>query len=290
LAELLARPLVIGSSGQLGSELVKIFSDCDVVGLDHAAIEIEDARSVDAALARFRPTLVLNTAAFYNVDECERRPQRAFAVNAIAVDYLAGATARIGASFATISTDFVFSGTRHEPYLEDDVAEPLNVYGISKRTSELCALRHSARNFVIRTSGLYGSRVPTQKELFLDRIFRQVANGETPRVVTDVVSTPSYAPDVAAGIRSVVERNAFGIVHVTNSGGCSWFEFAQEALRLAGLPATITPVSYREFNPIVPRPSYTVLALGVLDRLGMKMPAWQDALRRYVAARLTLTS
>lgn len=291
MADLLARPLVIGSSGQLGSELVEALSGTGVVALDHAQIEIEDDASVQSALARFQPTVVINTAAFHNVDECERKPERAFAVNAIAVDRLAAACARAGAAFATISSDYVFDGTKGTPYGERDEARPLNVYGVSKRAGELCAQRHGSRWFVFRTSGLFGSHAPSRKgHTFVDRLFGQIRNGETPRIVTDVVFSPSYAPDIADAIRRVLEREAFGLSHVTNGGSCSWFDYATEALKLANLPVRIAPTSYREFTSAVERPRCTPLAHEALASLGITMPPWQDGLRRYVNTRLALSS
>ena len=266
---------------------MRAFADCDVVGLDHAQIEIESDESVDAAFARYKPTVVINTAAFHNVEECERYPERAFAINAAAVDRLAEKAARSRAAFVTMSSDYVFSGSASKPYTERDEPSPLNVYGHSKRAGELYAQGHGPRWFVFRTSGMYGVRTSSQKgHTFVDRIIRQAQSGEIPRVVTDVYFSPSYAVDVARTIRQVIERDAFGLYHLTNAGGCSWFDFAAEALRLAGLKQEITPASYRDFNPTVDRPKYSILAHEALDRVGVSVPSWQDGLQRYVAARM----
>jgi dTDP-4-dehydrorhamnose reductase len=284
---ILSRPIVIGANGQLGSEVMRALAAYRPTGLTHADIEIEDEASVETVFAGTKPTLVVNTAAFSNVDECERRPDRAFAVNALAVDRLAAAAARHGAAFATISTDFVFRGDSRRPYGESDRPEPRTLYGLSKLAGELCARRHSSRHFIFRTSGLYGLRTATQKgHTFVDVILRQACAGQTPRVVTDVIFSPSYAADVAIALRSVFEREAYGLFHVTNSGSCSWFQFAEEALRLARLSSAITPISYRDFGSPVPRPPYTALACEALRGLGIEMPSWQDGLRRYVQARL----
>jgi len=265
---------------------MKTLDDAGVVGLDHKQIEIEDASSVEAALARIRPSVVINTAAFHNVEACEREPARAFAVNTLAVDRLAAACARIDAVFVTMSSDYVFDGKKNSPYGEHDEASPLNVYGVSKRAGELCAQRHGPRHVIFRTSGLYGIQTSTQKgHTFVDRLLRQVHAGETPRIVTDIVVSTSYAPDVAATMRRVLEREYFGVVHVTNAGGCSWFDFAQEALRVAGVSAPIAPISSRDLPRAARRPAYSVLALDALASMGITMPAWQDALKRYIAAR-----
>lgn len=265
---------------------MKTLGDTAAVGLDHKQIEIEDRASIEAAFARVRPTVVINTAAFHNVEACEREPQRAFGVNTIAVDLLAAACARIDAVFVTMSSDYVFEGTKGSPYNERDETAPLNVYGVSKRAGELCAHRHGSRYVVFRTSGMYGIQTSTQKgHTFVDRLLRQVQAGETPRIVTDMTVSTSYAPDVASTIRRVLERAQYGIVHVTNAGGCSWFDFAQEALRVAGVRAHITPIATRDLGSATRRPAYSVLAHDALASMGIEMPSWQDALRRYIAER-----
>jgi dTDP-4-dehydrorhamnose reductase len=200
---------------------------------------------------------------------------------------LAATAARYGAAFATLSTDYVFNGTAKAPYHESDQPQPMSLYGLSKLAGELCARRHSAQHFIIRTSGMYGLRAATQKGYtFVDRILRQASAGEQPRVVADMFFSPSYAVDVASAMRSLFERKAYGIAHVTNAGGCSWFEFATEALRLAGLPTAITPIAYRDFGSPVPRPMYAVMAHDTLRALGIEPAPWQDALRRYVESRV----
>lgn len=286
MAKILERPLIVGAKGQLGSELMRTFADCGAVGLDHTQIEIQDPDSVAESLQKYRPTLIVNTAAYHNVEECERNPVRAFAVNTLAVDRLAAAAARIDAAFATISSDYVFDGAKGAPYTETDEARPLNVYGVSKYAGELCARRHGPRHVVFRTSGLYGLQTATQKgHTFVDRLLKQAQAGETPRIVTDVVVSTSFVPDVAAAMRGVLEREAYGIVHVSNAGASSWFDYASLALRLAGFSIEPQRASYADFASSVQRPHYSVLAHEALARLGITMAPWQDALRRYVEAR-----
>ncbi len=267
---------------------MRVFADCDVTGLDHSEIEVENTVSIETALARVRPSVVINTAAYHNVDQCEQNPDRAFAVNAKAVDRLSAACVRMGAALATMSSDYVFSGDLGRPYTERDAPAPLNVYGASKRAGELNALgrKHS---FVFRTSGMYGRQASTQKgHMFVDRILKQAQDGETPRVVTDVVYSPSYAIDVARAMREVIEREAYGLYHVTNAGHCSWFEYATEALRLAALSTEITPASYRDFESSVKRPTYSALAHDALARIGITMPSWQDGFKRYITERFAV--
>lgn len=287
MGDILERPLVIGSEGQLGAELMRVLEDRPVVGLNHSQLAIEDFSAVDAALAAARPTIVVNTAAFHNVDACERDPLKAFTVNAVAVDNLARSAKRIGAAFATISTDYVFDGAQSAPYGESDAPNPINVYGVSKYAGEVCTRNQGSRHFIFRSSGLYGLQKLKQKEKFLERILRQAERGEQPVVVSDVVFSPSYAPDVARLMRSVIEREAFGIVHVTNSGECSWFDFAEEALSLAGIDMKVRPASYREMDSSARRPAHSVLGHGVLHALKIDAPHWRDGLRRYLESVTT---
>ena len=283
---LLDRAVVIGARGQLGSEIMRELAPHAPMGLDHEQIEIEDDGSVENMFADLAPTLVVNTAAFLNVDECERRPDRAFAVNSVAVERLAAATLRHGAVLATISTDYVFDGDLRRPYSEADVPSPRTIYGVSKLAGETCVRRRGGRYFIFRTSGLYGVRTATQKGYtFVDRIIDRVRAGERPTVVTDMFFSPSYAADVATAIRAVFERESYGLYHITNAGTCSWFQFAEHALHLAGLPANVEPIVYKDFNSVVPRPAYSALACKALNDLGVEMPPWRHALRRYIAAR-----
>ena len=284
MADLLRRPLILGSRGQLGTELMRVFADCDVVGLDHSQLEIQDAASVDAALEEIRPSVIINTAAFHNVDACEADPERAYSVNTLAVDHLAAASKRRGIAFATVSTDYVFDGESRRPYTESDTPNPINTYGISKYAGELCVERHDGPHFIFRSSGLYGLQALLQKEKFLERILRQANAGEEIRVVEDVMFAPSYAPDLAAAMRGVLEGEHYGLFHVTNTGHCSWFEFASEALRLSGSQAEITAIADRDVGTKTRRPLYSVLATSRLNDIGIAVPDWRDALARYLDA------
>ncbi|MGA3037298.1 MAG: dTDP-4-dehydrorhamnose reductase [Vulcanimicrobiaceae bacterium] len=287
MGDILDHPLVIGSEGQLGAELMRVLEDRNLVGLGHSQLEIADFAAVDAAIAKIQPTIVINTAAFHNVEECEKDPLRALTVNTAAVDNLARCAARIGAAFATISTDYVFDGEQSEPYAEDDVPNPINAYGVSKYAGEICTRNRDSRHFVFRSSGLFGTQRLKQKEKFVERILRQGERGESPRVVADVIFSPSYAPDVARLMRALIEREAFGIVHITNAGACSWFEFASEALSLAGLDVKVEPTRYRDVQTQTNRPAYSALGHKVLGELGLSVPPWRDGLRRYLESVTT---
>jgi len=216
------RVLIVGAGGQLGSDLVRAFADLGPIGLDHKALDIEVPSSVSRTLARYRPTVVINTAAFHNVEVCETRPDRAFAVNALAADDLAAQCALAGAQLVHISTDYVFDGQSPVAYGEGSPTNPLSAYGTSKLAGELLIKRHLDDYFIIRTSGLYGIRGSSVKGYtFIERILTQASEGRPLDVVNDITFSPSYTRHVADAIRRIVERRVFGTYHVTNTGRSS---------------------------------------------------------------------
>ena len=265
------------------------FADLGPVGVDHKMFDIEQPASISKLLLRYTPDVVINTAAFHNVELCETRPDRAFAVNALAIDGLAAQCATAGAALVHISTDYVFDGTATRPYREDDAPNPLSAYGISKYAGELCVRRNLERAFVVRTSGLYGIRGSSTKGYtFIERILDQARRDVPIRVVTDISFSPSYTLHVAQAIRRIVERGAYGIYHVTNGGACTWHEFAVEILRQAGLGADVAQTTSGEFPTLAKRPKYSPLAHVASERLELPpMPRWQDGVAAYLAARAT---
>jgi dTDP-4-dehydrorhamnose reductase len=282
------RVLVIGSSGQLGAELIGAFDGADVTGLDHAAIEIESAASIEQALREHRPDVVVNTAAFHNVELCETQPDRAFAVNAFAVDELAAQISRAGARLVHLSTDYVFDGTSRVPYVESDRVGPLSIYAASKAAGEQFVARRDAQHVIVRTSGLYGIRGSRSKggHSFIERMLTRAQAGEALEVVTDVVFSPSYASHVAQAIARIVALDAGGIYHVTNCGSCSWYEFAKEILRQAQLDADLRATTATQFASKVKRPAFSALAHAAMERAGLPaMPPWQDGIRDYLRER-----
>jgi dTDP-4-dehydrorhamnose reductase len=281
------RTLIIGASGQLGNDLMRAFADENPVGVDHAMVDIEAPAAIAKLLVYHRPELVINTAAFHNVELCELRPDRAFAVNALAVDQLAAQCAAAGAAFAQISTDFVFDGTAGRPYDEHDAPNPLSSYGISKYAGERLLQRHSERFYIFRTCGLYGIRGSSTKGYtFIDRILTQAAEGRPLRIVDDVTCSPSYTLDVATAICAIVSRERYGIYHVTNSGACSWFEFAREILSQAGLTTDLTPTTADSFPSLARRPAYSALTSERFESLGLhSLQPWQEAVGAYLVER-----
>lgn len=279
-----SRPAVIGATGQLGHDLLAAFAGEGPVGLGHADVSIEDRASVEAALDRANPDLVVNTAAYHNVPLCETHQSQALAVNAVGVMNLALACEKRGIPLLTVSTDYVFDGKKGAPYDESDEAHPLSVYGNSKLAGELLATAACSKTFVVRTSGLFGAvGSKTKGYTFIDRILKQARAGEQIEAVTDMTFSPSYTAHVAAAIRTIVQRGGFGTYHVTNSGACTWYDFAVEALRQAGLEARVTPILTAEWRSDVRRPANSSLAHRRLQAEGLPaMPPWQEGIAEYL--------
>ena len=283
------RVAIVGASGQLGSDLMRAFVDLAPIGVDHKMFDIETPSAIAALISRHKPDLIINTAAFHNVELCETRPDRAFAVNALAVDQLAAQCAGAGVALAHISTDYVFDGAASVPYPEDAPARPLSAYGISKLAGELLVRRNLDRAYVIRTSGLYGIRGSSTKGYtFIERILNTAERGEPLRVVTDITFSPSYTRHVADAIRRIVETERFGTYHVTNAGQCTWYEFATEILRRAKIDLPIARTTSSEFPTLAKRPAYSALAHTAMVEAGLPpLPAWQDAVSAYLEERRT---
>ncbi len=281
------RVAIVGRSGQLGSDLMSAFADYEPIGMDRRLLDIEFPSTIAMMLSRHRPDLVINTAAFHDTEACEVRPDRAFAVNTIAVDGLAAQCAASGAALLHVGTDYVFDGRATIPYDESAPPNPMSAYGISKYAGELAIRRHLAEAYVIRTSGLFGLHGSSSKgPNFVERILAQLEQGTTIRVVTDVTFSPSYTRHVAAAIRTIVDRNVYGTYHVTNAGYCTWHEFAVEILRQAGGDARVTPVTSDAFPSLARRPAFSALRGDTIERLGLPaLPAWQDGLREYLRER-----
>jgi dTDP-4-dehydrorhamnose reductase len=281
------RVLVFGGSGQLGSEIVRRWSDCDVAAPSSAEVDIEDAGAVASAIAGHAPDVVINCAAFHNVDVCQREPDRAFAINATAVESIARAARDAGAAFVTLSTDYVFDGETDRPYRETDAPNPLSQYGASKLEGERRVARLGSRAYVVRTCGLYGTRVSSSKGYtFVDRVLAQAREGKPQQIVDDAFASPTYAVHLADALRGLIGTNDYGLYHAAAAGAVSWYAFASEALRRAGVAGTIEPISRDTWKPQTPRPRFSALASDRLAAHGIAMPAWGEGLSDYLRDKL----
>ena len=263
------------------------FAGDEIAAPAHAAYDI--VNDDPGALLDGAPyDVVINCAAFHNVDVCEREPEKALAANTLAVDAFARACAARDIAFMTISTDYVFDGTASRPYVESDATGPRTAYGVSKLGGELLARRAGPKVYVVRTSGVFGTVGTSSKGYTLiDKVLAQAERGDPTRMVADMRFSPSYAPHIAHAIRALTDAQAYGIHHITNAGVCSWFEFVQAAFEKAGYPnAVLEPVEYASFGNPVQRPMYSPLENTTFAPLGIAaMPSWNAALDEFLLAR-----
>jgi len=279
------RVVVTGASGQLGAAVVEDFRTAhDTVPLTRRDADLTDDAAVAAAIDRVGPEVIVNCAAYNDVDGAEDHPIEALNANAFAVRALARAAERLGATLVHYSTDFVFDGTAVRPYSEADRPNPRSVYATSKLLGDWFAF-DAPRAYVLRVESLFG-RAPNGPEPrgSVASILNRLMAGESPKVFIDRTISPTYVVDAARATRELVERAApAGLYHCVNSGECTWFEFARELAHRLGLEAALTPVRTNQVALRAARPLYCALSNEKLRRVGIEMPAWQDAVRRFVS-------
>ena len=280
--------LLLGASGQLGTDLAKALSGHELLAPPRQSLDLLQPDRVGQVLRSERPQVVINTAAFHRVDDCESRVSTAFHVNAEAVRNLALAAREIEAALVHYSTDYVFDGAAGRPFREDDLALPLNVYGASKLAGEHLVASVWERHFLIRTSGLYGHAGSSGKGgNFVETMIRKALAKESIRVVDDQRLTPTSTRELARATAALIETSHYGLFHVTSKGNCTWYEFAGAIFRLLGLEPDLTPTTSDAFAAAARRPAYSVLANHHLDELGMDdLKHWRDALREYLSDRI----
>jgi dTDP-4-dehydrorhamnose reductase len=273
--------LLTGASGQLGTTIAADYAGrAEVVRVTRAALDLGDAAAVEAFVARERPDAVVNCAAFTDVDGSEDRAIEAIRVNGLAVRALARGASAAGAAFVHYGTDFVFDGLTDRPYTEEDEPAPQSVYACSKLLGDWFAA-DCPRHYVLRVESLFGG---SQRKSSIDRIADALRNGQPARVFVDRTVTPSYVRDVAAATWRLLETGgAPGVYHCVNSGVTTWFELAREIGRVLGIEPDLVPVKVADVQMRARRPQYAALANDKLARAGIPMPAWQDALRRYLS-------
>jgi dTDP-4-dehydrorhamnose reductase len=278
---------ILGASGQLGGALVEAYGGRPLLTPPHRAVDIEDEAALAAFLAAERPAVLINCTAFHNVDECERVPERAFAVNALAVDRAAKLCAAADIAFATVSTDYVFDGTLGRAYTENDAPNPLSAYGISKLAGELLVRRHGPAHFIFRLSGVYSASGTSNKGYtFIERVLQQAERGEPLRIVRNMTFSPTYAPHAAQVIRDAIDARAFGTHHVTNAGSTTWYDFAATAFARCELTPAVEAVTYDNFGSPANRPLYSALVSTTLAPRGIAPPpAWEAGLDEYLRGR-----
>jgi dTDP-4-dehydrorhamnose reductase len=277
------RVVVIGSKGQLGTDLVKAMENRhEAIGLTHSDIDVTSPESC-LGLKDFRPDAVINTAAFHRTDQCEDEPLRALTVNALGARNVAVASRAAGASSVYISTDYVFDGTASSPYSESDTPSPVNAYGISKLAGEFFS-KQNERHYVVRVASLFGSAGASGKGgNFVETMISKARRNEPVSVIEDNWMSPTYTMDAAAAIIKVLELKVpFGIYHAANHGFCSWYQFTCEIFKQLGISAAVTPIKSAQFPSKAKRPAFSALADTNLELHGICMPRWEDALKNYL--------
>ena len=286
------RILITGGRGQLGRELQLAFASQTVLATDLPELDVTDAEAVGRAVDEFRPELIIHAAAYTDTRGCENDPDRAVAVNGDGTRNVALACRRVGAALLYVSTNEVFDGAKREPYVERDEPRAVNAYGSSKLLGERHVRSLLPKAYVVRTSWLYGGGNDFPAKVL------QAASGELP-MVTDEVSSPTWAHDLAQAIALLVEREPpAGIYHLTNEGGCSRFEWAERVLALAGREdVVLRPITLAEYTERdrklgrkpVPKPPFSALANTTAAALGVVLRPWPEALREYFATAMAPT-
>ena len=280
-----ASVLITGARGQLGSDLAALLAERgEVLAAGREKLDVTDDAAVAAAMAALSPTLVLNCAAFHNVDVCEREEDRSFEVNARAVKRLAQACDLTGAKLVHFSTNYVFDGTSAEPYDEVDRPSPRSVYAISKLAGEHAALAYAPGALVVRTAGLYGMHGSESKGgNFVTRMLARAREQGNLRMVADQRLTPTFTGDLARAVVEALDADAGGVLHLTNSGECSWHEFTVAIMAVAGIDVPVEAVQTDTGPGQIQRPRNGVLRSVRAGSLGLApLRPWSEALSDYM--------
>lgn len=281
--------LLIGKHGQLGAEIDKQSTKrgYQIHSFGHEELDITDLEKIKSEIELFTPDIVINASAFHNVPLCEEQPDRAFLVNAIALKAIAQICSKKNIKFVTYSTDYVFDGLKGSLYVENDKPSPVQIYGISKAAGEHIALAYSKTSIVIRSSGVYGGKYGSRQKKgnFALSILEQAKKEGSIEVAKEQIVNPTYAADLAKASLDLLEhRGILGIYHLANEGFCSWAQFAYEIIKIKGLQTKIIPVDRKGMAGSLKRPLFSALKNTRAARVGVKLPSWQDALKRYIIA------
>jgi dTDP-4-dehydrorhamnose reductase len=286
--------VVLGANGQLGSDVTAAFAadGHEVSALTHQDVEITSPESVKLAFEKARPEIVVNAAAFSNVERCETDPVLAFRVNALGARNVAQACRVHGATIVHISTDYVFDGAKDMPYTEVDGPCPLNVYGNTKLSGEFFVRSANPRHFVVRVCGIYGRNPCRSKDglNFVDLMLKLSKEREEIRVVADEFVTPTPTAEIARQLIVLSRTTRYGLFHATAEGSCSWYEFARSIFDLVGAKARLVQARPGEFSAKVPRPRNSVLENAALKREGLNVfRHWKEGLQEYLSNRRTFS-
>ena len=272
---------IFGASGLLGKALMREWKEDQVTGLGSKDADVRHPQQVENAVEETHPDWIVLAAAYTDVDGCETNRELAFAVNRDGAAHVARAAKEHGSRLLCLSTDYVFDGNKTSPYEVNDPRAPQSVYGRSKAEAEVQVEQILPGSCIVRTSWLFG----TGGKCFPDTILKLASTRAQIDVVNDQLGSPTYAIDLARAIIQLCRKGAKGVVHVTNRGECTWFDFTQAIVSAAGSKTIVHPTTTEKFPRPAKRPKYSVLSASSLGQYGISMPDWQDALRRYLIER-----
>ncbi|HEX7055678.1 MAG TPA: dTDP-4-dehydrorhamnose reductase [Bacilli bacterium] len=272
--------LITGGKGQLGMDAAEVFAAThEVIACGRDELDITDRQAVAALFAAIKPEIVIHCAAYTAVDKAEEDEDGAYLVNAIGTQNVALAAQKVGAKLCCISTDYVFDGTSDHPYAEQDSPNPINVYGKTKLAGERLAAASCAKLFTVRTSWVYGRHGNN----FVKTMLRLAETQKPLSVVDDQIGSPTYTKDLAVFLAALTATERYGVYHVTNSGACSWYEFACAIFAESGLKVDVRPCKTADFPRPARRPRFSVLAHREIRRRGFNdLRHWRTALREFL--------
>ncbi|MGG0287655.1 dTDP-4-dehydrorhamnose reductase [Peribacillus butanolivorans] len=271
--------VITGAGGQLGKELIQLFKEESYMVFPYTKqqLDITNRTKIKEMIEKIQPDYLINTAAFTQVDLCESDIDKAYLINGIGPYYLACEAKERKVKFFHISTDYIFDGEKIEAYIEEDSPNPKTVYGKSKQLGEALALTANENSTIIRTSWLYGH----DGKNFVNTIKKLARHSQEMRVVHDQYGCPTYTKDLGIAIKNLLTK-PHGIYHVTNSGSCSWFEFATEIVTFLNSQTVVIPVSTEDYGLKTPRPMYSVLSQKKLNSNGIFLRNWKEGLHEYL--------
>ncbi|MDD2807048.1 MAG: dTDP-4-dehydrorhamnose reductase [Patescibacteria group bacterium] len=274
--------LILGASGMLGHDLTKAFSGREVFAWDMSALDITDGTAVERKITTLKPTIVINAAAYTDVDGAEKNEALASKINGEAVGYLAAVCQKIGALLVHYSTEYVFDGQNNDGYDETSLVSPINAYGRSKAKGEALLQQYGEMFYLIRSSWLYGKAPQVGKPRglnFVETMLKLAQEIKEIDVVSDQFGKPTYAADLAVATRQLVDSaKPCGIYHITNDGACSWYDFAKKIFEIKGIDVKVNPIKTEDYPFKTPRPKFAVLQNTKLEPLR----SWEEALKEYL--------
>lgn len=277
---------IIGANGQLGFDLVKSFKNTEheIVPLVHADIDVTDFKLSHEVLKDIQPEVVINCAAYVRVDDAEEFADKAFVVNALGARNIALACRELNSMLVYISTDYIFDGRKKQPYTEEDVPNPLNVYGNSKLAGEYFTRNILEKYYIIRSSSLFGAAGASGKGgNFIETMIKKARNKEEIKVVDDMVMSPTYTKNAAEMIKNIIAKKLpFGIYHVSNAGQCTWYDFSKRIFKTLNMQADLSSTKTDVLQSKARRPMFSPLVSAKLKKRGLEMENWETALRNYL--------